>query len=357
MRQASEGINPGGKKGQKYCHFAVYNIHGQIDCIVLEGYLSNVTIKPNDTLYCIGSVFVILLASWALGPFFIFIIPLPFLYYSSKLGYRQGLKLIGLTLLIVFVVGKFTGINHLFFIIVELSLLGLLMSEIYRKNLGFEKTILLGTGLMLIISFLILFLTAKSNNTGPLELIRHSLKSEIQNFMQASKEYGHDLDKVMINEALLIKTALVTFPSFFIMGTGFVVWLNIILSKPLFKLTKMEYPTFGPLDRWKTPDILIWGVITAGFASFFLSSDLRLVAINTLIVLGIVYAFHGLSIMIFYFNKYQLSLFARIAIYFLSINLFWVFIPSLIMAGIFDQWVDFRKIFKSTKSVDDSEDI
>jgi len=323
----------------------------------LEGYLSNGTIKTNDTLYCIGSVFIILLASWALGPFFIFTIPLPFLYYSSKLGYRQGLKLIGLTLLIVFIVGKFTGINHLFFIIVELSLFGLVMSEIYKKNLGFDRTILLGTGLMLIIGFLILFLTAKSNNTGPFDLIRYSLKSEIQNFMRASQESGYNLDKGLINETLLIKTALMTFPSFFIMGTGFVVWLNIILSKPLFKLTKMEYPNFGPLDRWKTPDILIWGIIAAGFGSFFLSSGLRLVAINTLIVLGIVYAFHGLSIMIFYFNKYQLSLFARIAIYFLSINLFWVFIPTLILAGIFDQWVDFRKIFKSKNSVDDSEEI
>jgi uncharacterized protein YybS (DUF2232 family) len=291
-----------------------------------------------------------------MGPFFIFIIPLPFLYYSSKLGYRQGLKLIGLTLLIIFIVGKFTGLNHLFFIIVELSLLGLLMSEIYKKNLGFERTMLIGTGLMLIISFLILFLTAKSNNTGPFDLIRNSLKSEIQNFIQASKDYGHDLDKMLINEALLIKTVLLIFPSFFIMGTGFVVWLNIILSKPLFKLTKMEYPNFAPLDRWKTPDILIWGVIVSGFASFFLTSGIRLVAINTLIVLGIVYAFHGLSIMIFYFNKYQLSLFARIAIYFIAINLFWVFIPTLTLAGIFDQWVDFRKIFKSEKRVDDSEE-
>lgn len=288
---------------------------------------------------------------------FWFIIPLPFLYYSSKLGYRQGLKLIGLTLLIVFVVGRLTGINDLFFIIVELSLLGLVMSEIYKRNLGLEKTILLGTGLMLTISFIILFLTAKSNNTGPFDFIRHSFTSEIRNIIRVSKEAGYNLDQAQLDEAAIVKTWLMISPSLLIIGTGFVVWLNIILSKPLFKLTKIKYPDFGPLDRWKTPDILVWGIIAAGFTYFFLPSWLRLVAINVLIVMGVVYTFHGLAIVIFYLNKHRFSLFSRVAIYFVLFSGWFFSLPALTLAGIFDQWVDFRKIFKIKKSVDDSEEI
>lgn len=322
----------------------------------MEGYLSHERIKTNDTLYCLGSVLILLLASWALGPVFTLIIPLPFLYYSSKLGYRQGLKLIGLTLLIAFVLGKFTEINHLFYIVIEFSLLGLLMSEIYKKNLGLERTVLLGTGLMLMIGLVVLFLTAQSKNTGPFVLIKDSIKSVVQGFLLATKESGLDLDKQPQLESIFIHTALMIFPSLFIIGTGFVVWLNVILSKRLFKLTKIDYPDFGPLDRWKAPDHLIWGVIAAGFALFFPSSGLRFVAVNTLIVLAVVYAFHGLSIMIFFFNKYRLSIMARAVIYFLIIFQ-QIFLVVLALAGIFDQWIDFRKIYNKEKSVDDSEDI
>ena len=58
------------------------------------------------------------------------------------------------------------------------------------------------------------------------------------------------------------------YPSLMIVGIGFTVWLNIVIAKPVFRIGNLAYPDFAPLDRWKTADGLVWGVIVSGFALF-----------------------------------------------------------------------------------------
>jgi len=68
-----------------------------------------------------------------------------------------------------------------------------------------------------------------------------------------------------------------------------------------------------------------------------------LLAINALIVLMVIYFFHGLSIVLFFLNKYNVPSWARFGIYFFIVvqQLFFV---VLVFGGLFDQWVDFRKM-------------
>jgi uncharacterized protein YybS (DUF2232 family) len=72
-------------------------------------------------------------------------------------------------------------------------------------------------------------------------------------------------------------------------------------------------------------------------------------AINALIIIMVIYLFHGLSIVLFFLNKYRVPFWLRIGVYFLIIvqQLFFV---ALSLAGLFDQWVDFRKIHRRMES-------
>ena len=61
------------------------------------------SMKLHDLLGCVGAATILLLASALIpliGPFFSLVTPLPFLYYSTKLGVRQGVKLVCITILL-----------------------------------------------------------------------------------------------------------------------------------------------------------------------------------------------------------------------------------------------------------------
>ena len=130
-----------------------------------------------------------------------------------------------------------------------------------------------------------------------------------------------------------------------IVSTGFVVWINIVISRPLFRVLNLKYPEFDPMDRWHAPDLMVWGVIASGFTLFLSIPGVKLVAINGLIVMLAIYVFHGLAILLFFLNKYRVPSWLRFGIYFL-IFFQQIFLIVLALAGLFDQWVDFRKLHR-----------
>ena len=139
------------------------------------------------------------------------------------------------------------------------------------------------------------------------------------------------------------------YPSLMIIGTGFAVWLNIVIARPLFRIGKLEYPDYFLMDRWQAPDHLVWGVIASGFALFLLSGGIQLLAVNALIIMMAIYLFHGLSIVVFFLNKYHVPSWIRVGVYVL-IAVQQLFLGVLALAGLFDQWVDFRKIHRRMDS-------
>jgi uncharacterized protein YybS (DUF2232 family) len=145
--------------------------------------------------------------------------------------------------------------------------------------------------------------------------------------------------------ALLNNLIAQIYPALIIIGTGFIIWINVVISKPLFRLRGVKYPDLGRADMWSAPEFMIWGVIAAGFSLFFPITVIKFLALNTLIILLVIYAFHGLAIIVFFFNKYHIPFWARLGVY-LLIMIQQIFMFVLALAGLFDQWIDFRKIHK-----------
>ena len=311
--------------------------------------------KITDVLGCVGWGALILLSSvWIpfVGPFLSLLTPLPFLYYSAKLGTYQGIKLTFLTTLTIGLFAKLTGYPQIILFCIEFSLLGLLLSELFRRKLDLGQTIFLATVFMLLLSLGFLFFLALSKNMGPLEMAVNYLQSQLKVTVRAYEEMGMPRENAIQFEAYtkaFIATILKIYPSLIIIGTGFAVWLNVVIAKPLFRVGNLEYPAFTPTDRWQTPDSMVWGVIVAGFALFLSSGSIKLLAINALIIIMTIYLFHGLSIVLFFLNKHHVAPWMRICIYVLIIiqQLFFVI---LALVGLFDQWIDFRKIHRRMES-------
>jgi uncharacterized protein YybS (DUF2232 family) len=307
--------------------------------------------KTTDILGCVGgAAFFLLAAAWIpfAGPLLSLLTPLPFLYYSTKLGFRQGVKLTILVVLIIGLAAKLAGQTQIIILSVEFSLLGLVLSELFRRKLTIGRTILLATAFVLLLGLGVLFFLALPKNIGPLDLMLGYLQDHLKATIKVSEGMGMPQGTAMELEEFgktLIDAISRIYPSLLVIGAGFVVWLNVIMVKPLFRMKNLEYPEFVPLDCWQSPDRLIWVVIVSGFTLFLPSTGVKLLALNALIVMMVIYFFHGLSITLFFLSKYRAPSLVRICVY-LLIMIQQLFMLVLALAGLFDQWADFRRIHR-----------
>lgn len=305
--------------------------------------------KFHDLLGCVGTATILLLASALIpliGPFFSLVTPLPFLYYSTKVGVNQGVKLVLITILLSALISALMKYPQLIFLCLEFSLLGLIMAEIYRREWSIGLSVLVATSCVLLVGLIVLTAAGLRQNMGPLEMVyayvQSSLRQSVQVYenMGATSENAQELSDYLITVTRVISKI---YPSLLIIGTGFVVWFNIIVSRPIFKMRNLAYPPYGALDRWRSHEFMVWGVIAAGFSLFLPVPSIRWFATNALIVMTAVYAFHGLSILVFFLNKYRVPPWIRFGVYFL-ILFQQIFIIGLAVAGLFDQWIDLRRI-------------
>jgi uncharacterized protein YybS (DUF2232 family) len=302
--------------------------------------------KPTDIIGCAGSVVLLLsAAAWipVLGLFFALLTPLPFLYYATRLGLRDGVKIAVVTLLFVGLLAKVAGSPQMIISCFESSLLGLILSELYRRRFTLGLIIVLGTCSVLIVSVLLLSLITSSDKTGFTEMNPDSHESRNEEMIQAYRDLGINEDEAIQFQKIMEDIIPKIYPAMFILGTALSVSLIVFLSRPLFRFKDLPYPNFGPIDRWQAPELMVWGVIVTGFALFLTRGSIKLFAVNALIVMVSIYVFHGLSIAQFFLNKYHVPLLGRLGVYLLILILPY-FLVTLAIAGLFDQWADFRKL-------------
>jgi uncharacterized protein YybS (DUF2232 family) len=311
--------------------------------------------KLPDVLGCVGWAAFVLISSALLpflGPFLGLLTPLPFLFYATRLGPYQGLKLAALASLAIALFAKLSGHLETVIFCVEFSLLGVWLSVLFKIRLGLGQTILFATGFMLFMVLGFFLFLAVSRGTGPHEMMTGYLQAQLNASIQAYKEMGMSPENTVDLEAygkLFVDAVLKFYPSLMVVGAALVVWLNVVVAKPLFRKGNLKYPAFSSADHWQAPDVLVWGVIVSGFALFFVSGGIKLVAMNVLIVLLFVYLFQGLSIVLFFLNKYKAPTWMRAGIYFLIV-IQQFFLAAVALAGLFDQWFDFRRIHRKSVS-------
>ena len=311
--------------------------------------------KTTDVLGCVGGAAFLLLASaWIpfIGPFFSLLTPLPFLCYSTRLGLRQGIKLAAVAVFTIGVLANFMGQPQTIIFVIEFSIIGMGLSELFRRELALGQTMFLATVFMLLLGLALLFFIGLSKNMGPIEMILTYMSEHLNATVGAYKDMNLEGSDARALETYVKAFMLIIskiYPSLMIIGTGFAIWLNVVIAKPLFRLWDLKYPQFEPMDRWRSPEWLVWGVIISGFALFLSSGSIEFLAINALIVILAIYIFHGLSIVLFFLNKYKVPTWIRIGAYVL-IMIQQLFFVVLILAGLFDQWADFRRIHRRADS-------
>lgn len=273
-------------------------------------------------------------------------IPLPILFYRLKLGRKNGgfIPIIA-GLIIVIAIGDIAT-DILFF--GGLLLLGFMLGELFEFNLSIEKTLLYACGGVLLSALIGLFIFSLISGAGIYTILSEYVTKNLELTLVLYRGMGMSEENIQLIASSLnqIGHVLVTIlPALVTMSTLFVAWTNILLAKPILKKRSLFYPDFGPLQLWKAPEIMVWGVIGCGLAMFMPIPAVKVVALNGLLILMTVYFFQGIAIVSFYFEKKQFPRLIRFFLYAL-IALQQLVLLAVIGLGFFDMWVNFRRLGK-----------
>ena len=289
-------------------------------------------------------LFTITVLSPIFGFFCTLFIPLPTLYYRTKLGRKYGAIIPTATMLLLIVMLGGLTFDIVFFF--ELLFIGFVLGEFFELNLSVEKTVTYTCAAVLLIGIVGLFfyssLSATSIKTLASEYVRKNLELTIELYKSMGITPAEvDIDPDSLEKIHFFFVRIV--PALVIASTLFLIWATLLLAKPILISRNLNYPGFGPLSLWKAPEYFVWVVIGCGLMLLIPKISLKLLGTNGLLILMTIYFFQGIAIVAFFFDKKQLPRFLRIVLYSL-IAVQQLLLLVVIGLGFFDVWLNFRKL-------------
>ncbi|WP_155320629.1 YybS family protein [Desulfosarcina ovata] len=279
-----------------------------------------------------------------IGFLFSMFIPLPVLFYRTKLGRRHGMIVPLVAIAVIgFIIGGIT-MDIVFFS--GLMLLGFALSEMFEKALPVEMAIVAACGIVLGVGLGAMVMYSIASNKGVVSLVSAYVATNLKLSLQLYQSIGIPQETIDAISGSLdrIQYVLVRIlPSLVAASTLFVAWTNLIAARPILERRGLAFPDYGRLNRWRAPDVLIWGVIGSGLIMLLPATGFRLIGINGLLVVLTVYFIQGIAIVSFFFEKKKLPRPIRVVLY-IMIALQQLFLLVIVCIGLFDMWINFRKI-------------
>ena len=271
--------------------------------------------------------------------------PLPVMIYRLKLGRRAGAMIpVCMLILISLVLGR---VSPDFFLFAGLLGFGFVLGEYTEHGYPVEKTILYSCGIIIAAGFFSLFFYSIVQETGLIEVVSLYIDKNLMMTLSLYEKVGMPQENIqMIREAMpAIQYALVRIVPSLLISTSFVAgWANILIARSILMKKGFDlFQTSGPLNRWRSPEMLVWAVIGSCLVIIPDITSLRLLGVNGLIICCTIYLFQGIAVTSFTFEKKHFPLFLRVLLYAIII-LNQILLVLLIMVGFFDVWLNFRKL-------------
>ena len=293
-------------------------------------------------LYLVAAVFPIF------GVLVSAVVPLPLLYIRAFYGRATALALLGAGILAISLISTVwaDAVSMMFFL--QLTVTGFVMGEIWERNLPMDRSMTYSVAGSLGISLILLLFASLSQSVGPVELLRGDLQKNLEVSFELygslGMPVGSEQDLTELAQKMAAKI-LEILPAIVIMGSAFLVWINLLLCNRLSAARIVLGPRWKDLTTWQAPERMIWTVVVFGFGALMPVSTVKIVAINFLFLVAMVYFFQGISITAYFFKNKGVPTFVRGMLY--GLILIQQLLTLLVAAlGLFDAWFDFRKLHK-----------
>lgn len=284
-----------------------------------------------------------------LGFIGLLVLPLPVCYYRYKLDKNAAGVMMALSFAVMTIVMGEISFDLAFF--AGLLVLGFILGDAMAKGLSVERTILYPSAAVIGAGIMLLFIFSVHSHTDFGALIRLYVKQNLQMTADLYRQMGmpeKTIQTLSQSMQAIQDTIARIIPGIVVMSVLFITWINLLLARSLVRFRGMPCPDIGDLTLWKSPEVLVWGAIAGGCLLMMPVPFLKITGLNIILILIMIYFFHGISVVSFYFEKKNLPRFVKIILYGL-IGIQQVFSIIVVGLGFFDMWLDFRKI-KQTKS-------
>jgi len=279
-----------------------------------------------------------------IGVFAWMFLPLPVLFYRLKTGRNGGGIIMVTSLAVLILLTSNFAFNTLYF--GSLLMTGFFLGECIEKHLSIEKIMLytglavLGTGVAILLMYSLTYTQGIEHLISNYVTRYQTLSSQL--FSESAQLYPDmKVDTQMLEKAGSVFVMI--FPGIFINSYLTMVWLNILLIKKLLLKKGIHVTSIENLNQWKAPDYLVFGVIGLSILIFLPVDALKFIAVNCLIILMFVYFFQGIAVVSFFFQKKSAPSALRFFFYIL-IAIQPLFMFLVIGLGLFDTWINFRKL-------------
>jgi uncharacterized protein YybS (DUF2232 family) len=271
-------------------------------------------------------------------------LPLPTLFYRIKAGRQAGAIIAAVAAASFLALGG--GLSPDVFFFIDLLVMGWVLGESFRRRLPVEqaviRTVLAACG----IGVLALAMAAGVSGEGLGALVGGYVDRNLETTLALYQGMGMPEENIrLITESLdRIRYVLVRLlPAMAVTTTLVVAWANLIMGRAILLRRGLEAPDFGPLNRWKAPEALVWGAIGAGLMLLVPLLPLKLIGANAVLVLMAVYFFQGIAIVSHFFHRKALPRPMRVFLYSL-IAIQQILLLLVIILGFFDLWFNFRRL-------------
>jgi uncharacterized protein YybS (DUF2232 family) len=224
----------------------------------------------------------------------------------------------------------------------SLGLATLLMVITIRRQWAFESIIVTITAAMMAAVTAALLLWAGSP-AALIKQVHHAVGLSMSHADKVYEKLGLSLSdsKELSSRVLDITTTLC--PALAAMVGAIMVLINLGLVWRLAGKQRLGYQLFSGLSTWRTPEWLIWLLLASGFGMFIPQQGARIAAANFFVLVAAIYFCQGLAIVSYYLRMLAMPMVVRATIY--AIALLQPVLAALVcLAGIFDMWIDFRRL-------------
>jgi len=271
-------------------------------------------------------------------------IPVPLVFFRAKLG-RPAATVIALAALgcAVLLGGC---LEVLFF--GELLLIGFAMGELMARQWPLEKTVAAVCVAVMIAGLAGLLASSLGTGQGLLTTLSEGVRYHLELSLQLYQQMGLSEDQLHFLESSIegIQQVLVgMMPALVIDSTLMVTWISLLAARCVCQRRGLPFPDYGALNRWKAPELMVWGVIGSGVLLLVPTLAAKMVGLNGLAVFMVIYFFQGMAVVAFFFQKKQIPRLARMVLYGL-IAVQQLVMLAVIGVGFFDTWFNFRKLGK-----------
>jgi len=227
--------------------------------------------------------------------------------------------------------------------LVTFGLATAVMCQMLERRRPFELIVICTTAALIVAGTLAALALA-----GSPALLAQSMHSDLVKAVAGGEKFykmaGIESGLSAETRASIVDAVLRLSPALIAVTTAFMVLFNLgVFWRIGGKEQRLGYTLFGDLVRWATPEWLIWVLLVAGFGLFIPLASLSTIALNCFVCVIAVYFCQGLSIMAFYFKVLAMPPLARGLIYFVTV-VQPVLAALVCTAGIFDLWIDFRRL-------------